>query len=133
MERSNVVSEGNKSEWVGKIGLPYTSDYEYATSGGANTSRPTCLTTGAWRLLVDCYINDWLQTTKTYWAISARRYNTTSVINICASSIIELYGTISDYFAYGPRNVFPSVYLSNNVQIVSGSGSSTDPYILIKQ
>ena len=41
-ERGTTVFTGRTTEWTGKIGLMYLSDYGYATSGG-DTGRETCL------------------------------------------------------------------------------------------
>ena len=42
-ERGTTVYTGRPTEWQGKIGLMYTSDYGYATSGGSTSTRTSCL------------------------------------------------------------------------------------------
>ena len=39
-------------------------------------------------------------------------------------------GVVVDDRASTARSVFPSVYLKSDIKIVSGSGTSSDPYIL---
>ena len=42
-ERSKTSYNNRDIKWVGKVGLMYPSDYGYATSGGINFDRNTCL------------------------------------------------------------------------------------------
>ena len=42
-ERGTTVYTGRPTEWPGKVGLMYPSDYGYATSGGTSMNRASCL------------------------------------------------------------------------------------------
>ena len=70
-ERGTTVYTGRPTEWTGKIGLMYISDYGYATSGGS-TVRDTCLSynLGSWINYRDCYSNDWLYSGASQWTLT---------------------------------------------------------------
>ena len=42
-ERGTTVYSGRRTNWTGKVGLMYPSDYGYATSGGSSTNRASCM------------------------------------------------------------------------------------------
>ena len=61
-ERGTTVYSGRSTNWTGKVGLIYPSDYGYATSGNSSTTRATCLAKELynWDGASACYQNDWL-------------------------------------------------------------------------
>ena len=56
-ERGTTVYSGRSTNWIGKVGLIYPSDYGYATSGNSSTTRATCLAKGLyhWNKASACY------------------------------------------------------------------------------
>lgn len=125
-ERCTTVYEGRATEWTGKIGLIYPSDYGYATSGGGNTTRESCVNYVLynWNNYTECYSNDWLYTNKDFWLLTSFA-NNYSVFNIEDTG--QLNGQDADAFSY---SVYPSLYLSSNVKITGGDGSESSPFIL---
>ena len=116
--------------WTGKVGLMYPSDYGYATSGGSNTNRSTCLNTslGNWSSFTDCYTNNWLyKSDKFNWLLTA-------FVNIeksCVGLYIDRLGKISTpETSRGDAFVYPTVYLKSSVKIVSGDGTSDNAFVL---
>ena len=130
-ERGTDVYTSHETSWGGQIGLMYPSDYGYATIGGQVLNRITCLniSLNEWHQYDECYKNNWLYTGNYQWTITPIRSSEELVTNIAPN------GAIDNYYASrsNATEVFPSLYLKQEMQIVSGSGSSTDPYILIKQ
>ena len=137
--------------WTGKVGLIY------ATSGGRETNRATCLelsfnewfhTHNYYMEHEDCALNSWLAgrsdaNTNYPWLGHAPTSMLTPFYS-SASSIASLKsgGTIestyaSDIQAVDIENgekasiyVRPTVYLKSNVKILSGDGSWNNPFIL---
>ena len=130
-ERGTEVYNGNPTTWTGKVGLIYPSDYGYATSGGSTTNRENCLniplsdwtddsSTKTW----ECVINNWIIKGKnSLWTISHSLYLSTDVI------YVSFMGFVSTTSAYTPSiDIAPVTYLSSNVKISGGDGSSSNPY-----
>ena len=125
-ERETIVYDGRPTEWTGKIGLMYPSDYGYATSGGS-VSRDICFgySLYSWYLYDECKNNDWLYRNLSQWTITPY-YNSHWTI-----FVVDSYGTVDDDNVRSTgRTVSPTSYLSSDVKIASGTGSSSDPYRL---
>ena len=127
-ERGTTVYSGRPTSFIGEIGLMYPSDYGYATSGGSTTSREECLATAlnSWNDYSDCKNNDWLLYSSAQWTITP--YSGTSASVFYFSSL----GYVYSYIVYNPIAVRPVLYLSSDVMITGGTGTSSDPYILSK-
>ena len=111
------------TEWTGYIGLPYTTDYAYASS------ESVCETNMQKQDSSNNYIcknNNWMQRSTWAWYFSPFVDGSFARYAWCVSG---------DGVAYGNRAansiaVAPSIYLKSNVLIESGNGTSTDPYEL---
>ena len=127
-ERGTIVYTGRPTTWTGQIGLMYPSDYGYATSGGGNTNRQICLSSNLyyWQNYNDCFSNNWLYVVGTYqWTI------TPDSSNSFYTRRLDINGGISNSeSSYTYHKVSPVLYLSSNVKITSGTGFSSDPFIL---
>ena len=126
-ERGTTVYAGRPTEWIGKIGLMYPSDYGYATSGGSTTNRETCLNTELynWRNYYDCFNNDWLyNSSNTQWTITPNSSYSRSVFSLFS------FGTVLSNNANSSSTVSPALYLSSNVKISGGEGTESSPFIL---
>ena len=145
LERSSntgkICSSGNycndtverTTTWIGKVGLMYPSDYGYATSGGSTTDRATCLNTKLYSWdssnVSDCENNDWLYNSGSYqWTLSPNASSSDAhyAFAVAASGDVY-YNAASNGDVDGVR---PVVYLTSNVGIQSGDGSSGNPFIL---
>ena len=113
--------------WTGLIGLMYPSDYGYATSGGSTTDRATCLNTVLDGYVGDCSENDWLYlSTLTQWTLSPFADSSdASTVHLLADN-----GTIVPDYAANFIGVSPVVYLTSNVKISGGEGTSESPFSL---
>jgi len=107
-----------KTEWEGKIGLIYPSDWGYASID------PDCedITNG----YGTCYQSNWLNTGSLYWTMSPYAYS--------AGFAGFVWYVGSDYAnndrADAGNGVRASLYLKSNVQIIDGDGSKNNPYKL---
>ena len=127
-ERGTIIYEGRPTEWTGKIGLMYPSDYGYATSGGSTTNRETCLNTAIinWGSSSDCYNNDWLYKNGTsQWTLTPSSSASNGVFNVNSRGRVSSYGAFSASDAASP-----ALYLTSNVKISGGSGTEESPYQL---
>ena len=129
-ERETDVDSTNATEWNGKIGLMYPSDYGYATGGGETLDRTTCLNTNLsdWGASSnsDCKNNNWLKTGSYQWTLMPSSSSLMPFVfyvfdkgNLTTSSPIVALG------------VRPSIYLKSSVTISGGTGSISNPYTLL--
>ena len=127
-ERGTDVYEGNSTEWIGNIALMYPSDYGFATSGGSTTNRSSCLTKSlySWKSSIECYNNSWLYNNSTaQWTLTNYAALPSKVFYI----LID--GSVYSRYELSPSlGIHPTLYLLPDVEIASGIGTSTDPYIL---
>ena len=135
-ERGNVTgkicSSGNNcndtvertTEWPGYIGLPYATDYAYASG------ESICETNMVKKDSSNAYIcknnNRMFKPNTWYWTLSP------SADSSYASLVWLVYGDglVYRYSAAFGGAVFPTIYLKSNILIESGKGTSSDPYIL---
>ena len=128
-ERGTTVYSGRPTDWTGKIGLMYASDYGYATSGGSSTNRETCLNTELYdwdgSSVSDCKNNDWLfYSTSNQWTLTPSSGFSYYVFRVYST------GCAVNSTAYSRNDVSPAIYLSSNVKISGGEGTLSNPYQL---
>ena len=125
-ERGTTVYSGRSTNWTGKVGLIYPSDYGYATSGNSSTTRATCLAKELynWDRASACYQNDWLF--KSSYMLSLSPYSSIS------SDVFYVDGSgyVSSNYAAATYGVWPVVYLKSTIKVTTGTGSSDSPFIL---
>ena len=129
-ERGTEVYSGHATQWTGKIGLMYPSDYGYATSGGGTANRETCLNTAFYSWDgpsgSDCKNNDWLyDSSNNQWTLTSSFSNERGVFDVI--SVMHVSGTNAT--ATYPA-VSPALYLNSNVKISGGSGTESNPFVL---
>ena len=126
-ERGTDVYEGRPTEWTGSIALMYPSDYGFSTSGGSTTNRSSCLAKELynWHSVEDCYTNSWLYDSSNWqWTLAPYASYWFRVFRVNDG------GNVNNYRANRSNAVRPAVYLTSNVEIVSGDGTSSSPFIL---
>ena len=129
-ERGTTVYSERPTEWAGKIGLMYVSDYGYATSGGSTTNRETCLNTVLYdwesSSVSDCNENDWLyDSSNSQWFLTSTSSSSDGVFYLNRSWDHVLPRIADDSLA-----VSPALYLNSNVKISGGEGTEESPYTL---
>ena len=115
MERGTITSLNRPIVWAGKIGLIYASDYGFASN------ETECKN----NIVNNCKNNNWLF--KLCW------YYTLSPLKTSSCHVYEIYedGTFGNkYCVYKSHDVFPSLYLKSNINIISGNGSKSNSYKL---
>ena len=111
------------TSWTGYIGLPYITDYAYASSEA--TCQTDMRTLDANNKFI-CKNNNWMHSGTSMWALSPASRSDTS------SYVWRIYndGSVDSGNASVSMPVYPALYLKSGVKITGGSGTSTDPYIL---
>ena len=123
-ERGTTVYTGRPTEWQGKVGLMYPSDYGYATSGGTSMNRASCLAKAlySWDGASDCTNNDWLYNSNIYWTLAPSSNDSESVLRVDSTGLVD------GISAYEQGLILPSVYLKSSTTILSGEGTLENPY-----
>ena len=130
-ERGTAVYYSSRStNWTGKVGLMYPSDYGYATSGGNSTNRASCMGKElfAWNSssYSDCKNNDWLyNSSQNQWTMSPDAAYSNTVFYVDSAGYVS---SCSAYITY--ETTRPVVHLKSTIKIASGKGSSDSPYVL---
>ena len=115
------------TEWTGYVGLPYVTDWAYASS------ESVCETNMKAQDSSNNYIcrnNNWMhygsKVSDATWYLSP--YADTS--HACYVSYISGAGSFFFDYASLAYAFFPAIYLKSNILIESGTGTSSNPYIL---
>ena len=109
------------TEWTGYVGLPYVTDWAYASS------ESTCETDMYVRDSSNSYAcknNNWMHWSSWLW------YMSPSTLSAHFSWAIYVVGYNNSSYTAGGYSVKPSIFLKSNVLIESGAGTSNNPYIL---
>ena len=120
--------------WTGYIGLPYATDYAYASSESVCETNMNAgdIDFDNQIFNMTCKKNNWMHhgTTKDIedatWFMSpiANPFNAYNVWGVFGAGFVR--GGSADI----PLSAFPTIYLKSNVLIDSGNGTSSNPYIL---
>ena len=128
-----------KTEWTGYIGLPYPTDYAYASSeSDCETNMfagydATASSFGEAIANMTCKKNNWMHHGTTTDREDATWFMSPDANPVRASYVWDVFGVgNTDYSsnAADPLSAFPTIYLKSNILIESGTGTSSNPYIL---
>ena len=126
-ERGTEVYDGHATEWIGKVGLMYASDYGFASSYGRRLY--SCFHDSL-RYDVDeeCLDNNWLHISDNLnnrWTLTSRYANYAEMIYVDYSGFV---GRVPTYIT--ELAVYPSLFLKSTVKIISGEGTESSPFTL---
>ena len=127
-----------KTEWTGYIGLPYVTDWAYASGENiCETNMNKGYFVGASSpdeafANAVCKNNNWMQDVTLTEIEDATWFMSPFALPFNAFSVWNLYGDgrANGYATALPLSAFPTIYLKSNILIESGKGTSSDPYIL---
>ena len=126
-ERGTKVYSGRSTNWTGKVGLIYPSDYGYATSGGSTTDRASCLAKKLYNWnnssVSDCKNNDWLSLIS-LWTMTPISNGNAMIFNVISDGMVDTDTASLRY------SVKPVVHLKSTIKVITGSGTKDSPYIL---
>ena len=121
---SEQVNNENSSKWNGKVALITSSEYIRTNSNQSNC--------GSFSLYAhnyeSCKNTTWMYTSdiSQWWTLTPNSSSTYYVVNV--SSDGHLYN--SRYSCGTTLAIRPSVYLSSDIKITGGNGSSSSPYTI---
>ncbi|MBQ9071978.1 MAG: hypothetical protein IJY25_02345, partial [Bacilli bacterium] len=123
IERETNVYSGNPTEWVGKIGLMYPSDYGYATDLKKCNEILNNYGSSA------CMTNDWLYSSISNWTLSPLSSSSGAAFYISGST-----GIVRNNSSKINNGVRPVLYLKSDTVKLSGTGvynsTTQDPYVV---
>ena len=112
------------TEWPGYIGLPYATDYAYAS--GESICETNMIKKDSSNAYI-CKNNNWMFKPNTwYWTLSPYAYPA----NANGVWAVRGDGLAGSNNAANALSAFPTIYLKSNILIESGKGTSSNPYIL---
>ena len=119
-----------KAKWLGKVGLMNATDYGYSTVGGSTLNLATCLNNGVFNWYfddyTDCYNNTWINNGKQYWSINPIKMGLMNgAYYFTNNATTPGVTTASTSF-----DIRPTVFLKENIKMIEGNGTSTEPYKL---
>lgn len=121
IERGTVVpSTSYQTYWVGNVGLIYPSDAFYS----ADFTNTTCARANV-STFGNCNNYMWLGKGYNYfYTMNPITQKTQQVIALTTNA------TVTGVNASTNGNIFPSMYLNENIFLLSGNGSSSSPYVM---
>ena len=123
-ERGTTVYSGRNTNWIGKIGLMYPSDYAYTYAGGVDNK---CYT-DTYNCGTSTPTSGWLYKNANQWLISPNSGLSNHAFLVYSSGCVYRSGSSGSVTGtYGAR---PSAYLISSIQLDKGTGTVDDPYTL---
>ena len=123
-ERGTTVYSGRSTNWIGKIGLMYPSDYAYTYANGVDnkcyTDTYNCKTSNTDSIPS----NGWLYKSQYQWLISPNSVFSYITFLVCSAGYVG-----SDNYSVS-NGVRPATYLISSIQLDKGTGTKDDPYTL---
>lgn len=119
-ERGDIVypNSGNPTTWSGQIAFIYPSDYGYAADFSSCSQNLRNYSDSS------CRYNNWLNNGADQWLLTP---NTTSSIFV---NRVFYTGVVMRATSYDTYNIRPTLYLKSSSTVISGTGTSSDPYRL---
>ena len=122
-ERGSTVYSGRQTTWTGKIGLMYPSDYGYASDLTKCREKINNYNAST------CSQNNWIYNMGSLWLLTHDSARSDRSWSINSSGNASVNGNGNGSTSNGLL-VFPSLFLSSDVKIISGNGSINNPYQL---
>ena len=119
-ERGSTVYSGRQTEWEGKIGLMYPSDYGYSVlaSSCARTTNLRSYNKST------CAGESWLYGEGYEWTLTPSSSISAYVFNLYYNGYLHNSNALVGYAAR------PVLYLDSSVYVIDGNGTMADPYII---
>ena len=120
---ANTINNENSKTWNGKIALPTVSEYIRT-----NSNKNSCGTTQKVFSSTSCGNTSWMSNNTEWWTLTPYSTELAKYDGVYA---VTIEGALNNYpfvstSKYGVR---PTLYLNSSVKL-SGSGTSSDPYII---
>ena len=128
-ERGTTVYAGRPTTWIGKIALVYPSDYGYAADLNKCKNKTLYYYDDS-----NCTSNNWMKAIITNNGSNYRWLLTPTSGYSGYAWYVSSDGFVGyrNYAAYNAYGAAPVLYLDSNISIVGGTGTSNNPYQIIK-
>ena len=135
-----MYNENMKSTWTGKVGLPYASDYGYASDFRLCNKKLSEYAENS-----DCYYKNWIYgifTADQNWLINPNATNDHAVLSVFRYHkpvihqgkvwyFTEYIGIVDEKrTASEVKGIAPTLFLNKDIDISTGNGTSDNPYQL---
>lgn len=135
-----MYNENMKSTWTGKVGLPYASDYGYASDFRLCNKKLSEYAENS-----DCYYKNWIYgifTADQNWLINPNATNDHAVLSVFRYHkpvshqggiwyFTEYIGIVYEKrTASEVKGIAPTLFLNKDIDISAGNGTSDNPYQL---
>lgn len=120
--RDNRLRSGRERTWMGKVALPYPSDYVYASGENAEclTSSPAFWSSTTNAVCLQNYLNKGTN----FWTLQMNHNNNHYALYVQSS------GKLADTAVSTPYDIYPTLYLTSDALLREGNGSKNNPYKL---
>ena len=128
-ERETITYKNSRpTEWTGKVGLIYASDYGYASTLAEcheNLRAGVTYENDKWDYSNGiCKTNNWFAKSSWYWTLSPYSGTSYHVFHVGGD------GAVDGDVASGSSGVWPVVFLKSDILFISGTGEKDKPYKL---
>ena len=121
---ANTINNENSKKWNGRIALATVSEYIRS-----NSNKNSC---GTFKLnnenFSSCINTGWMDNNEIWWTLMPV-YNNSAMVFTVSNGYVSSVFNVNNGGA-GQTGVRPTLYLSPDIQITSGNGSQSNPYIL---
>ena len=121
---TNLIDDENSRKWNGKVALPTVSEFVRSNSNQNDCGSPDAIFDNR-----SCVHTVWMHNPNYIqsWTLSANSASNGSVAYVMG---IYYYGLTRLTASYDDAHTRPVVYLSSEIKITGGNGSSSSPYTL---
>jgi len=112
-------NDTRSTNWTGKVGLMYPSDYAYTFAYGVDD---TCYS-NTYTCNNSTPASSWLYNSSNQWTLAPDSSVAYTVFGVSST------GYVNNYYAYGTNRVRPVVYLKSDITL-TGSGTVDDKYVI---
>lgn len=125
-KNSKISSSRHPSPWTGKVGMPASYEFLYASNGdNCQNVQGTSYPSPSFKEYCGLIEYDWLiNPTSSYWTINGRTSWSSHSLYVHKAGAVEGVDVKTNI------PFVPAVYLKSSIKIISGTGIITDPYIL---
>lgn len=120
----NVNGSRTSNNWIGKVGLLYTSDYGYTFAYGVEdncfNSLGTCGTSQG-----SDPSKSWMFNGNYAFFMTACTYSKGYIFSMIKNGNVNAYGSSQTIY-----NLYPTIYLSRNANYIIGDGAYQSPYVI---
>ena len=118
------INNENSNKWYGNIALPTVSEYIRTNSDKGNCGTASTINSNYRK----CVNTGWLDN-ENWWTLSPYSEYSKASFTVDELGQLSYYGRDYGANSYN-NNIHPTLHLSSNIKIITGTGTAKDPYII---